>query len=65
MGLIRSISFTEQTPMSIVSSKGESPANLPAQSPIKYELIVNLKTAKSLNLAISDSFILLADEVIE
>jgi putative ABC transport system substrate-binding protein len=38
---------------------------LPAQSPIKYELIVNLKTAKSLNLVVKDTFLLLADEVIE
>jgi putative ABC transport system substrate-binding protein len=45
--------------------KGESPANLPAQSPVKYELIVNMKTAKSLGLTISDSVLLLADEVIE
>jgi putative ABC transport system substrate-binding protein len=36
--------------------KGETPADLPAQSPVKYQLIFNLKTAKSLGLAISDSF---------
>ena len=37
--------------------KGESPTNLPAQSPIKYELIVNLNTAKSLNLAMNDTLL--------
>jgi putative ABC transport system substrate-binding protein len=45
--------------------KGEQPGNLPAQSPVKFELVVNLKTAKALGLSIRDSFIQLADEVIE
>src|SRR3974377_2142768 len=45
--------------------KGELPGNLPAQSPDKFELIVNLKTAKALGLSIRESFLLLADEVIE
>jgi ABC-type uncharacterized transport system substrate-binding protein len=45
--------------------KGESPGNLPAQSPVKFELIVNLKKAKALGLSIRESFLLLADEVIE
>jgi putative ABC transport system substrate-binding protein len=45
--------------------KGESPGNLPAQSPIKYELVVNLKTAKALGLSVREPFLLLADEVIE
>ena len=45
--------------------KGESPANLPAQSPNKFELVVNLKTAKALGLSLRESFLLLADDVIE
>jgi putative tryptophan/tyrosine transport system substrate-binding protein len=45
--------------------KGESAGNLPAQSPNKFELVVNLKTAKALGLSIRESFLLLADEIIE
>jgi len=45
--------------------KGESPADLPIELSTRYELIVNLKVAKALGLTISDSFLLLADEVIE
>jgi putative ABC transport system substrate-binding protein len=45
--------------------QGESPGNLPAQSPDKFELVVNLKTAKALGLSVRESFLLLADEVIE
>ena len=45
--------------------KGEPPGNLPAQSPVKFELVVNLKTARTLGLSPRESFLLLADEVIE
>ena len=45
--------------------KGDRPSDLPFERPARYELIVNLKTAKAIGLTISDSFVLLADEVIE
>jgi putative ABC transport system substrate-binding protein len=64
-GIDRTILFQQAASYVDRILRGEKPSDLPVQTPTKFEMVVNLKTAKALGLTIPESFLLIANEVIE
>jgi ABC-type uncharacterized transport system substrate-binding protein len=63
--MTRSITSGARRPMPIASSRAQKPSELPVQAPVKFELVINMKTAKALGLDVPAQLQQRADEVID